>query len=308
MRYSPEEEDSGSDEHQQLRPHRSGPGRSGSGREKSSRSRRAPSSLSSSRSVDSGGGGGEGRSSRSSRSHGGDSHPSSSRSSSRDVGGEGRSGASSRRSSRRAPNGGPGGAPRRSKSEDFDDYNTGGGESSALHASYAGDMGYGDGTPDLGYGDATPDMGYGDASPDSEAPKPARARRQRRCSIAEVTSSAPAASPEDTESAERPRLQRQGTNDFAAVGTSSNTISNIAIPMAAQEEAPKRKGRRGSMFGAISRNVSSTKEPEPEKTKKPGADRDRRRQGTLLDRVGSRESTRSRSGPASSYSDRIVSK
>jgi hypothetical protein len=188
---------------------------------------------------------------------------------------------------------------------------------------------------DLGYGDAAPDMGYGDASPDTatvpegggDKQQPARSRRQRRCSIAEVTSSsineaasasegggsdetdygygAPAPRPE------RPRLQRNSSGEFCTIGGSTNTISNIAIPMADQD-APKRKNRRGSMFGAISRNVipSNAKEPEqPEKTKKPGADRDRRRQGTLLDRVGAGADARSgRSGASTSYSDRIMSK
>lgn len=278
-----------------------------------------PARSSSSRSKDSTAiGGNETSSGRSKRT------PASSNSSSRSIDSGGRSsdqrahrGAGADRSSRRgrrAPAaGGAPAAPRRAKSEDFNDY-----DSEERH-----EMGYGDAGPDLGYGDASPDLGYGDATPDSKPAlnaKPARSRRQRRCSIAEVTSSSidstPASIPEEPDygsaapaDRERSRLQRNASGDFSAVGATASTISNIAIPMATPEEAPKRKNRRGSMFGAISRNVGSSKsEPEPEKNKKPGADRDRRRQGTLLDRVGAGDARGSRNGPMSSYSDRILSK
>ena len=214
--------------------------------------------------------------------------------------------------------------PRRVKSEDFNDYGYGEEAEQQQQAPSFEDMGYGGPGNDMGYGDAAPDLGYGDAAPDTAkapAEKPARSRRQRRCSIAEVTSSSISTDTTGTNSsaeepdygygaqgAERPRQQRMASGDFSALGASTNTISNMAIPLATREEPPKRKNRRGSMFGAISRNVSSTKEPEPEKTKKPGADRDRRRQGTLLDRVGAGEARGNRNGPSSAYSDRILSK
>ena len=269
----------------------------------SSRRRVPSSSASSSRSVDSSGSGSGGDAMRSP--------------SSRNSGGSGTSDSFSavrwdhRRAS--ASGAGSGAPPRRSRSEDLNDLNSSPGED---------DMGYGDAAPDMGYGDASPDM----TKPPGEGDKqqPTRSRRQRRCSIAELTStnvdnvaSAPEGGVGEPDygyggtAAERPRLQRNSSGDFSSVGASTNTISNIAIPMADQD-APKRKNRRGSMFGAISRNVipSSTKEIEaPDKTKKPGADRDRRRQGTLLDRVGAGSDARgSRSGPSTSYSDRIMSK
>ena len=269
----------------------------------SSRRRPPTSSAISSRSLDSndsGNGGDAGRSSRNSSS-----------ASSADAR------ASSRRENRRAPtSGGPGAPPRRSRSEDLNDFDSFQTEE---------DLGYGDAAPDMGYGDALPDTANVPGGGGGDKQVPARSRRQRRCSIAEVTSS----SIHDTVSAsegagsgetdygygapapERPRLQRNSSGEFCTIGGSTNTISNIAIPMTDQD-APKRKNRRGSMFGAISRNVipSNAKEPEqPDKTKKPGADRDRRRQGTLLDRVGAGADARGgRSGPSASYSDRIVSK
>lgn len=65
----------------------------------------------------------------------------------------------------------------------------------------------------------------------------------------------------------------------------ANRQSNIAIPMAAQMEEKKQpRARRGSMLG-LGGFEKPAKEPE-RKQKKPGVDRDRRRQGTLMDRVG----------------------
>lgn len=62
--------------------------------------------------------------------------------------------------------------------------------------------------------------------------------------------------------------------------------SNIAIPMAADESKKQQRSRRGSMLG-LGGSFADKPSKEPErKQKKPGVDRDRRRQGTLMDRVG----------------------
>jgi hypothetical protein len=87
-------------------------------------------------------------------------------------------------------------------------------------------------------------------------------------------------------------------------------MTNMAIPMTASEE-PKKSGRRGSiaMLSGMGRNKPKVDVPEAAAAiKKPGADRDRHRQGTLMDRVGASDRGGSRSGVASSYSDRILSK
>lgn len=151
---------------------------------------------------------------------------------------------------------------------------------------------------DNGYGDSTAQqqsMGNGEAVP---APKPQASRRQRRCSIADV--SAPVDNRDVQPEWDAPTSQQR--NLGASVG---NGISNMAIPMAAEEAPKKTRGRRGSIIGGIGRKKSVDKLEPTEPTKK-GKDRDRRRQGTLLDRVGSNDRASSRSGPAGSYSDRIL--
>lgn len=180
-----------------------------------------------------------------------------------------------------------------------------------------------------GYGDeaSSPeevDMGYGDPDPPPEE-GPVRARRQRRCSIADVVSSAAAPSASNSlengygeahsDSGDAPSLAlaRGMSQRVGALSSGNNTITNMAIPMAAPDE-PKRTNRRGSiaMLSSIGRSKPKVEHAAPEAAaKKPGADRDRHRQGTLLDRVGASSGdarNAGRSGAASSYSDRILSK
>jgi hypothetical protein len=94
-------------------------------------------------------------------------------------------------------------------------------------------------------------------------------------------------------------------------------MANMAIPMAATlENEPKKMGRRSSiaMMAGIGRPKKEDKveaAATAATTKKPSADRDRHRQGTLLDRVGASSGDArcaGRSGTGSSYSDRILSK
>ena len=172
---------------------------------------------------------------------------------------------------------------------------------------------------DMGYGDQIEEEGgYSQPVPQEE---PVRARRQRRCSIADVVNTASVQpTPNDygygtsesfgnSNSAEESRGGSQHPR-LGAVGNAS--ISNMAIPMTLSDE-PKRTNRRGSiaMLGNIGR-TKAPKEAEPS-AKKPAADRDRQRQrqGNLLDRVGASTSNdgrgTSRAG-TTSYSDRILSK
>jgi hypothetical protein len=144
-------------------------------------------------------------------------------------------------------------------------------------------------------------MGYGDAAPDSAAEAPVRRRRERRCSIAEVTSSS---------STKPAPVDSYGYGDVSSSAITANpsTVTNIAIPMA-ENTHDKPRQRRASLLGNITRS-SKDKQPgaaEPAQEKK-GADRDRRRQGTLMDRVGAAPSSSSRSTAGRSYSDRIMSK
>lgn len=176
------------------------------------------------------------------------------------------------------------------------------------------------------------DMGYGDQAVEEEEyqqpvpqEEPVRARRQRRCSIADVvnTASIQPSQPDygygsaeggynHNSAADDTRAAMMQQQRIGAIGNAS--ISNMAIPMTLSDE-PKRTNRRGSiaMLGNIGR-TKTAKEPEPAATtKKAAADRDRQRQrqGTLLDRVGAGTTNdgrgASRTG-TTSYSDRIMSK
>jgi hypothetical protein len=174
------------------------------------------------------------------------------------------------------------------------------------------------------------DMGYGDQVEEEEEyqqpvpqEEPVRARRQRRCSIADVvnTASVQPTQPDygygstETYSNAPAEDATRAASQHPRIGAAGNaSISNIAIPMTLSDE-PKRTNRRGSiaMLGNIGR-TKAAKEPEPTaSTKKPAADRDRQRQrqGNLLDRVGASTSNdgrgTSRAG-TTSYSDRILSK
>jgi hypothetical protein len=183
------------------------------------------------------------------------------------------------------------------------------------------DYGYGDSTPsnkiDYGYGETTNDnvdYGYGDAFPAKQELKPQqeqlRPRRQRRCSIAEATGAFERKPSSDSigdtaPESDAPTLSRSGS--FRNLGA-SQSISNIAIPMANMEEK-KPKARRASLIGGIGGMRSKSKDnlEVNNDIKKKGADRDRRRQGTLMDRVGVERPT-NRTGVSSSYSDRILQK
>ena len=183
------------------------------------------------------------------------------------------------------------------------------------------------------------DMGYGDQIEEEEEveyphqpvvaqEEPVRARRQRRCSIADVvnTASIQPTQPDygygSTESYQPTNAAATADDTIPArtmtqsrIGAAGNaSISNMAIPMTLSDE-PKRTNRRGSiaMLGNIGR-TKATKEPEPAATAKKSAtdrDRQRQRQGTLLDRVGAGTNNdgrgSSRAG-TTSYSDRILSK
>jgi hypothetical protein len=195
------------------------------------------------------------------------------------------------------------------------------------------DYGYGDG--DNGNGNAVEeDFGYGDQDAPAVEQQPAvrsQRQRQRRCSIADVVSStAPSSSngmdygygdaiPDNDAVASgrggqtRDTSQRKlgAATSGGGTGGGKNTMSNMAIPMAAIEEPKKGTNRRGSI-AMLGMGFNSKKEEKaaPEvAAKKPGADRDRHRQGTLLDRVGASSGDRGsgRSGTAS-YSDRVMSK
>ena len=183
---------------------------------------------------------------------------------------------------------------------------------------------------DYGYGDEQQydDMGYGDNDiiqeeqeyhhPVAQQEEPVRARRQRRCSIADVVNTASVQpTPTDygygtTES--YPSAEEARPRVGAAPSSLNQSIANMAIPMTLSDE-PKRTNRRGSiaMLGNIGRSSKPSKEPEPVASKKAAADRDRQRQrqGTLLDRVGAGTNNdgrgSSRAG-TTSYSDRILSK
>lgn len=153
---------------------------------------------------------------------------------------------------------------------------------------------------DYGYGDPSPaqdvDYGYGDEEP--AAPQPARSRRQRRCSIADVMNV--------PEGAEEPAQAVPS----APVSRAKSMERNIAIPMAA-EEPRKPRARRSSLMGAMGAmglGGDAKKEQDLKDQKKPGQDRDRRRQGTLMDRVGAGDRERGSRGGGTSYSDRILSK
>lgn len=198
------------------------------------------------------------------------------------------------------------------------------------------------GNVDYGYGDigsggsghrpsssAEEDYGYGDPEPQQAEQQPVvRARRQRRCSIADVVS-APAATntigdfqntasvdygygddAPDTDAAPASR----GLLHSASVRKTgiNSSMANLAIPMAMREEPKKAggMGRRGSIAMLTGMGRSNKKEEKvPDvAAKKPSADRDRHRQGTLMDRVGASGASNSRSGASSSYSDRIMSK
>jgi hypothetical protein len=183
------------------------------------------------------------------------------------------------------------------------------------------DYGYGDSAPsnkiDYGYGETNNDnVDYGnrDAVPAKQERKPQqeqlRPRRQRRCSIAEATGAFERKPSSDSigdtaPDSEAPTLSRSGS--FRNLGA-SQSISNIAIPMANMEEK-KQKARRASLIGGIGAMRSKSKDnlEVNNDIKKKGADRDRRRQGTLMDRVGVERPTQ-RSGVSSSYSDRILQK
>jgi hypothetical protein len=231
-----------------------------------------------------------------------------------------------------------------------------------------------DAVVDYGYGSddaavpAVEDFGYGDAEPTVRAPRgerggasrgerggafsetgpateqeaPVRARRQRRCSIADVVNTASIqpsgmssnasacsgssdygygdATPDSSCPAPSSRgLTAPSGNGGVApssrrVGALTGaSMANMAIPMAATlENEPKKMGRRGSiaMMAGIGRPKKEEKVEAATTAKKPSADRDRHRQGTLLDRVGasSGDARAGRSGTGSSYSDRILSK
>jgi hypothetical protein len=190
---------------------------------------------------------------------------------------------------------------------------------------------------DMGYGDTHNDTYYEQSQPvqQQQVEEPVRSRRQRRCSIAEVVSTAqpvPAltssstssggtmdygygdATPDSSNADGPPPTRGLSTSTSqrlggAITGIGNASISNMAIPMMIPEET-KRTNRRGSiaMLGNIGRKAS--KEPEVTATKKPTADRDRQRQGTLLDRVGasSGDGRGSNRSGTTSYSDRIMSK
>jgi hypothetical protein len=203
------------------------------------------------------------------------------------------------------------------------------------------ETGYGDGalSSRSSSADHRDEYGYGDAAPERKhheehGSKPIRSRRQRRCSIADVVSAPtnhqstsdlgfnnepPSAELHQEEG--RPGVNRNssgtsnrnlgGHTSQRAIGAAGPT-ANIAIPMADQEPQRKHRGRRGSMLGALALNKGRTKEAETaqvENKKASVQDRDRRRQGTLMDRVGSSSAAAS-SGRAggSSYSDRIMSR
>jgi hypothetical protein len=139
------------------------------------------------------------------------------------------------------------------------------------------------------------DLGYGDAHAEARAapaPEAIRARRQRRCSIADVVTLTSEEAPSEAAETARP----------ARVGAHASGIHNMAIPMTADE--PKKPHRRGSIAMLGGRGKAVTKEPDVT-TKKP--DRDRQRQG-LLDRVGAAEGRGPSRNGTTSYSDRILSK
>jgi hypothetical protein len=176
--------------------------------------------------------------------------------------------------------------------------------------------------PDYDYGDAPPpsqdqglDYGYDDTEQSAAAQPSARSRRQRRCSIADVLN-VPGGEADDEVAAPA------STTAAAAAGASNiSSLSraksmernqNIAIPMAADEPARKGRARRASLMGAMGAmgfGGDDKKEAESkDQSKKPGQDRDRRRQGTLMDRVGAGDRERSSRAGGMSYSDRILSK
>lgn len=157
---------------------------------------------------------------------------------------------------------------------------------------------------DYGYGDPAPaqdlDYGYGDPEPaEPAAPPPTRSRRQRRCSIADVMNV-----PEGSEEPAAPAVN-------ASVARTKSMERNIAIPMAADEPRKPQRARRASLMGAMGAMGfagENKKEQESKEQKKPGQDRDRRRQGTLMDRVGAGDRDRGSRGGGTSYSSRVLSK
>jgi hypothetical protein len=192
---------------------------------------------------------------------------------------------------------------------------TGGGSREGASRS---DSGGASADPDYDYGDSSPpsqqdqalEYGYDDPEQAAAQPSARTSRRQRRCSIADVLNVPGEADDEHMASTS------------AAATTSANPSSlsraksmdrNIAIPMAAEEPMVRKgRARRASLMGAMGAmgfGGDDKKEAESkDQGKKPGQDRDRRRQGTLMDRVGAGDRERSSRGGGPSYSDRVLSK